>query len=120
MVVLQDVAEAISAMKGEKNLISKIKFKCTKNHSEIANLYVGGVIPGAVREGIVWGKKVAGKALSLTHSTHCGLFNSVLSSGKYECVMGTLRRSGSAIQNHTPGDPKTTRNYYLYELKLAS
>ena len=117
---MQDLADVIGAMRGKKNLSAKIKFKLTKNHSEIANIYVFGIIPGAIRDSIMLGRKITGKDLLLTHVCLSGVFNSILSSGKYDHAMATLMGSGTSIQNRIPYDPKTTRNYYLYELNLVS
>jgi len=120
LVTMQDLADVIGAMRGKKNLSAKIKFKLTKNHSEIANIYVFGIIPGAIRDSIMLGRKITGKDLLLTHVCLSGVFNSILSSGKYDHAMATLMGSGTSIQNRIPYDPKTTRNYYLYELNLVS
>jgi len=120
IVTMQDLADVIGAMRGKKNIRTKIEFKLTRNHSEIANIYVFGIIPGAIRDSIALGRKITGKDLLLTHVCLSGVFNSILSSGKYDSAMGTLMRSGISIQNRIPYDPKTTRNYFLYELNLAS
>ena len=120
IVIMQDLADAIGAMRGKKDIRAKIEFKLTRNHSEIANIYVFGIIPGAIRDSIALGRKITGKDLFLTQVCLSGVFNSILSSGKYDSAMGTLMRSGISIQNRIPNDPKTTRNYYLYELNIAS
>jgi hypothetical protein len=120
IVIMQDLADAIGAMRGKKNIRAKIEFKLSRNHSEIANIYVFGIIPGAIRDSIALGRKISGKDLLLTQVCLSGVFNSILSSRKYDSAMGTLMRSGTSIQNRIPYDPKTTRNYYLYELNIAS
>ena len=116
ILVLNDLAAAVKAMKGKTGFFAKLRFKLNSHKYETASLYQGGIKFSAMREALKTGRQAYHKPLSLGLVELYLTLREILKNNKCRYMLQPLMRSDAPNRNWAKELSIKTMHYGMFEL----